>query len=88
MTYPFLSREGKDEFLAPFTPEDVCVGGRAKLQKAEPDKTQESGRAPVASVQNSVVDLLTDDDMKELLRTLQPPHYVRTQAVVTHSAIL
>ena len=28
MTYPFFGSEGKAEFLAPFTPEDVCVGGQ------------------------------------------------------------
>ena len=79
VTYPFLSREGKDEFLAPFRPGDVCVGGRAKLHQGEPHEVQENDSAPIASGQSSLMNSRTDDEMKELLRTLQPPHYVRTQ---------
>ena len=105
MTYPFFGSEGKAEFLAPFTPEDVCVGGQdrcgsdqqfdqpgiaepkaqerndaalaARLQQQDLDEAHASDGAPTASGQDSLRRTRTDNDMKELLKTLQVPHYVR-----------
>ena len=93
MTYPFFGSEGKAEFLAPFTPEDVCVGGpgiaqqraqelndasiAASLQQEEEEEA--CGRASAAnpSARGSLRRSRTDDEMKELLKTLQVPHFVR-----------
>ena len=105
VTYPFFGSEGKAEFLAPFTPEDVCVGGQdrcgsdqqfdqpgiaepkaqerndaalaARLQQQELDEAHASDSGPIASGQDSLRRTRTDNDMKELLKTLQVPHYVR-----------
>ena len=92
MTYPFFGSEGKAEFLAPFTPEDVCVGGPGIAQQKaqelndasiaaslQQDELEAQGRAsaPNASGQSSLRRSRTDDEMKELLRTLQVPHFVR-----------
>ena len=35
VTYPLFGGEGAAEFLAPFLPEDVCVGGAASLDASE-----------------------------------------------------
>ena len=92
MTYPFFGSEGKAEFLAPFTPEDVCVGGPGIAQQKaqelnaasiaaslQQDEFEAQGRAsaPNASGQSSLRRSRTDDEMKELLKTLQVPHFVR-----------
>ena len=105
MTYPFFGSEGKAEFLAPFTPEDVCVDGQdgcgpdqqvdqlgttepktqerndaalaANLQRQELEEARASDSGPIASGQDSLRRTRTDNDMKELLKTLQVPHYVR-----------
>ena len=85
MTYPFFGSEGRDEFLAPFTPEDVCVGGAQAVNDAsiaaslQQDEFEAHGRAgaPNASGQSSLRRTRTDDEMKELLKTLQVPHFVR-----------
>jgi len=108
ITYPLFGGEGAAEFLAPLTPEDVCVGGpgqggpdqqfdelstaaqeapaasetgmdafmAAQLQQEEEDAL---GRAIAAtpSGQGSLERRRTDDEMKELLKTIQVPHFVR-----------
>ena len=107
VTYPLFGGEGAAEFLAPLTPEDVCVGGpdqgesdqqfdehstaaqeapaaietsmdasiAVQLQKEE----QALGRASTTnpSGQGSLRGSRTDDEMKELLGTLQVPLFVR-----------
>ena len=107
VTYPLFGGEGAAEFLAPLTPEDVCVGGpdqgesdqqfdelstgvqeapaaietsmdasmAARLQEEEHALGRASTTDP--SGQGSLNTSWTDDEMKELLRTLQVPHFVR-----------
>ena len=109
ITYPLFGGEGAAEFLAPFTPEDVCVGGpdqggpdkqfdelgiaaqealaaietgmdafvAVQLQQEEEREARGSASAPNASGQGSLRRSRTDNEMKELLKTLQVPHYVR-----------
>ena len=51
VTYPLFGGEGAAEFLAPHTPEDVCVGGPASLDAAkivQIDK-EEASPAPVSA---------------------------------------